>query len=238
VPPLVATNGDVAIEHLLRRLTSSGRPLFGHVLADRGAALDMLRRGEVLAAGCHGNDIPTALDDHRLAFVRLVDRQVGLALRRGVRLHRLRQISRLRLASRPETAGVRAHFDARLRREGIDTTDIHSRAALLPSHREVVCALARGEVDVGLASVAWAQRVGLESLPLCEETYGLLVRASLLGDPRIVRLCEAAQSADFRREIGAVRGYRCRQTGSISYESPAPAVFVARARRSTSGRTS
>jgi molybdate-binding protein len=63
--------------------------------------------------------------------------------------------------------------------------------------------------------------VGLECVPLCRETYGLLVRASLLGDPRIVRLCEVAQSTDFRREVGAIDGYDARLAGVISYRSPA-----------------
>ncbi len=237
-PALVATNGDLAAEHLLARLTASGRPLVGHVQADRGEALEMLERGDVLAAGCHGNDIPTALDEHRLAFIHLVDRQVGLALRNGVRIRSLRQIGRWRLASRPATAGVRTHFDAQLSCEGLDPGAVHARATFMPSHREVVCAVARGEADVGLASLAWAHRVGLKCLPLCEESYGLLVRASLLGDARVIRLCEMAQSQDFRREVGAVAGYGTRQTGAISYESPGPAVPVAHAGRQASGRTS
>lgn len=236
-PPLVATNGDLAVECLLGRLTASGRPLFGHVQADRGQALEMLGRRDVLAAGCHGDDIPTALDEHRLAFIHLVDRQVGLALRRGVRVRSLRQIRRWRLASRPASAGVRAHFDERLRREGLDPTAVHSAATVLQSHREVVCAVARGEADVGLASLAWAGRVGLECVPLCQESYGLLVRAELLGDPRIVRLCATAQSAEFRREVGSVQGYATRHTGSISYAAPGPAVAISHAMR-TSGRTS
>jgi excisionase family DNA binding protein len=238
LPPLVASNGDLAVEHLLRQLTSSGRPLFGHVQADRGEALEMLKCGDVLAAGCHGNDIPTALGEHRLAFIHLVDRQVGLALRRGVRVRNLRTIGRWRLASRPDTAGVRAHFDEQLRREGIDPGLVHARASILPSHREVVCAIARGEADVGLASFAWAQRVGLECLPLCSESYGLLLRASSLGDPRVVRLCEVAQSQDFRREVGAVAGYRTRLTGTISYEAPGRAQLVALTERTVSARNS
>ena len=216
--PLVAANGDVAIEYLLARLTASGGPLFGLVQADRGEGLELLNRGDVLAAGCHGSPIPGMLADERLAFIHVVDRQVGLALRRGVRFRSLRQISRWKLASRPATAGVRTHLDDELRRQGVDPGAVHSGAMVLPSHREVVCTVARGEADVGLASQAWADRVGLEFLPLCRESYGLLVRASLLGDPRIVRLCEVAQSAAFRREIGGVPGYDARLTGVISYQ--------------------
>lgn len=218
-PPLLASNGDIAIECLLVHLSTAGRPLFGHVQADRGLGLELLRRGDVLAAGCHGDEIPGTLDDERLAFIRLVDRQVGLALRRGVELRSLRQIGRWRLASRPPTAGVRPHLDGELRRQGLDPEAIHARATVLASHRDVVCAVARGEADVGLASAAWASRVGLECIPLCRETYGLLVRASLLGDARIVRLCEVAQSPAFRKELGTVCGYQARFTGAILFES-------------------
>jgi putative molybdopterin biosynthesis protein len=58
----------------------------------------------------------------------------------------------------------------------------------------------------------------LTSMPLCREAYGLLVRASLLGDPRIVRLCEVAQSPAYRRELDAVAGYDAKLTGAISFE--------------------
>jgi putative molybdopterin biosynthesis protein len=219
---LVATNGDIAVECLLGRLMAEGGPLFGHVQADRGLGLELLRRGAVLAAGCHGDEIPGVLANERLAFIRLVDRQVGLAMRRGLRLRSLRQIDRWRLASRPPSAGVRPHLDRELRRQGLDPDWIHSRAAVLPSHREVVCAVARGDADIGLASAAWASRVGLECAALCRETYGLLVRASLLGDPRIVRLCEVAQSPVFRKELEGESGYQAGLTGTISYE-PIPA---------------
>jgi molybdate-binding protein len=217
---LVAANGDLVIECLLARLSGSGRAPFGHVQADRGEGLELLKQDDVLVAGCHGNEIPGALSDQRLVFIHLVDRQVGLALRRGVRRQSLRQIARWRLASRPKTAGVRGHFDEELRRQGLDPDSVHAGAVLLPSHREVVCTVARGEVDAGLASFAWAGRVGLDCVPLCRESYGLLVRASLLGDPRMVRLCEVVQSRAFRREVGSIPGYDARLTGTISFQSP------------------
>ncbi len=216
-PTLVAANGDLAVERLLARLTAAGQPLFGHVQADRGEGLALLARGEVVASGCHGEDIPAVLGNRRLAFVHLVDRQVGLAVRRGVKLRGLRGIGKLRVASRPPTAGVREHFDRALAEHGVDPGALHARAAVLPSHREVVCAVARGEADVGLASRAWAERVGLPYVPLCREAYGLLVPASTLGDERLVHLCAVAQTAAFRRELADFAGYDTRRTGTISY---------------------
>ncbi len=82
-PPLLAANGDVAVERLLMQLNHRGGPVVGFVQSDRDSGLELLRRGEVLASGCHGGEIPKALENRRLAFIHVVDRQVGLALRRG-----------------------------------------------------------------------------------------------------------------------------------------------------------
>jgi molybdate-binding protein len=72
---------------------------------------------------------------------------------------------------------------------------------------------------VGIASRAWAHRVGLGFLPLGHETYGILVHASTLGDPRIIRLCEVAQSTAFRADVGRIPGYDARHAGTIRYEA-------------------
>jgi putative molybdopterin biosynthesis protein len=216
-PPLLAANGDIAVQRLLALVAQTGSSL-GLLTADRGTGFDLLRRGEVLAAGCHGGEVPSAVDGHRLAYVHLVERSIGLALRAGAKWRGFRQLRRMRVASRPETAGVRAPFDEELRREGIDPRALHAGAAVLSSHCEVVCAVARGDVDVGLTSEAWAKTVGLSFVPLCRENYGLLVRADALGDPRIVHLCGVAQSAGFRRDVGAVAGYQARLAGTIHLE--------------------
>jgi molybdate-binding protein len=216
-PPLVAANGDLAVECLMARLAGGPEGPIGFVQADSGEGLELLKRGAVLAAGWHGPGDPGALGLERMAFVRLVDRTVGLLVRPGIKVRGLRQVGRWRLASRPPTAGVRVHFDRELRRIGLDPDEVHASARLLPSHREVACAVARGDVDVGLASAAWASRVGLECVPICREPYGLLLRASMLGDPRVVRICEGAQSAGFRKELAAVNGYEARRAGALTY---------------------
>jgi len=212
--PLLAANGDVVVELLLKSLGET--PALGLVPADNASGLAMLQRKEVVAAGCHGPG-EAGSGELRLVFVHLVEREVGLAVRAGVKLGSLRALRRVRLASRPRTAGARPRFDAALRQEGIDPEAIHASAALLPSHLEVVCAVARGDADVGLASAAWAQKTGLAFRPLFTEPYGLVLRASDLGDPRVVRLCEAAQASAFRRQLANVAGYHPRKTGAIVY---------------------
>jgi molybdate-binding protein len=218
-PAFLAANGDLAVELLLTRMAEANGPTLGWLPSDRLTGLERLRRGEVIAAGFHGSDVPREIDGQRLVFIELVERQIGLAMRAGVRPRNLRQLRRWRMVSRPETAGVRTHLDDELRRAGIDSLALHDGAQLLSSHCEVVCAVARGDADLGIASRAWAHRVGLGFLPLGRETYGILVGAARLKDPRIVRLREVAESSAFRAEVGRIAGYDARHAGTLRYQA-------------------
>ena len=215
IPPLVAANGDRVVLVLLRVLKEAGT-LVGLVQADKGEGLTLLSEGRVIAAGSHAGGFPTHVGGERVARIHLVTREIGL-VSRG-RLPRVRDLKVARLASRPETAGVRRYLDEALLHEGIDATEVHARARSCASHLEVACVVARGAADVGLASRAWADELGLAFRPLAQEAYGLLVRASHLGDPRIVRVCEVAQGERFREELATIAGYDASGAGEIKYD--------------------
>jgi putative molybdopterin biosynthesis protein len=210
----LAANGDVVMELLLQSF--GDLPALGVVPADQASGLDLLRRNEVLVAGCHGQR-EASLGGERLVFIHLVEREIGLAMRRGVKLPKLGGIRRLRVASRPPTAGMRPRFDAELRKSGVDPEQLHGQAVLLRSNLDIVCAVARRDADVGLASAAWAQKTGLSFRPLFTEAYGLTLRAADLGNPRVVRLCEAVQGAAFQGALAKLAGYDTQKTGAIVY---------------------
>jgi excisionase family DNA binding protein len=218
-PALVAANGDVALLTLLRLADALGPPLLGFVQADMRAAADLLRRRAVLAAGAHAGGFPSHVGDERVARLHLVAREIGLVYRPGGKALRLADLSRLRLASRPPSAGVRGYLDAALRQARLDPARAHRTALELPSHLEVVLAVAAGRADAGLCSRAWGERAGLAFLPLATEDYGLIVKARDLGDPRVVRLCEVAQGKRFRAEVGAVPGHDPAGAGDIRYDA-------------------
>jgi len=218
-PALVAANGDVAVLALLRLAAALGPPLLGFVQADMGAAAELLRCRAVLAAGAHAGGFPSHVGDERVARVHLVQREIGLVHPRGGRPLRLKDLARLRLASRPPSAGVRAYLDDALRAEGLDPARVHKRALALGSHLEVVLAVAAGQADVGLSSRAWGERAGLAFHPLATEAYGLIVMARDLGDARVVRLCEVAQGKPFRAEVESVPGYDAAGAGDIRYDA-------------------
>ncbi len=217
-PPLLAANGDVAVELLLQRLCERTSTPLGFVSADRDTGLELLARRKVLAAGTHGLVPPRDLAGDRLVQIHLVRRAIGLVTRKGDKPRTLAKLGKTRLASRPATAGVRLHLDAALRAEGLDPQLVHERAVLYASHRDVVCSIAAGAADLGIASAAWAARLDLAFTPMVDEPYGLTLFAEDLGDPRVVQLCELAQSASFRSALSAVPGYVAEGSGSIHYE--------------------
>jgi len=218
LPALVAANGDVAVMALLKLVAERGPPLLGFVQADMRSGAELLARGAVLAAGAHAGGFPSHLGGERVARLHLVIREIGLVGARGAAAPRPSDLPRLRLASRPAGAGVRVHLDAALAQAGLDAAALHRGALLGHSHLDVVAAVAAGRADAGLCSRAWGERLGLPFHLLAHEPYGLLVRARDLGDPRVVRLCEVAQSPRFRAAVEAIPGYDAAGAGDVRYD--------------------
>jgi len=216
-PSLLAANGDVVVETLLAEMHEHHSPLLGLVQADRGVALDLLRRGEVLVAGYHGEEAPARPGGEPLVHIHLADRDVGLASRKSRRRLGLEELVRTRLADRPPTAGVRVLLDAELEHAGIETEKVHARGVCLASHRDVVLAVAGGEADVGMTTAAWAARLGLSFVCLANEPYSLVARARDLGDVRLAALCRVAESRGFRQRLRAIPGYDLGRAGDIRY---------------------
>lgn len=217
---LLAANGDIVVELLLAQINEAP-PLLGFVCADRDRALALLAAGDVLLAGSHGRAFPPAIADVRLARINLVDREVGLCARPGEPVPPPSRLGRLRFGYRPQSAGVVVHLEELARRDGLDLARLLARAVIFGSHRDVVLAVLRGAVDVGLATRAWAEALGLAFRPLAVESYGLLVRASELARPEVVRLCEVAQSRRFLDRVAAIPGYAAAGCGTIRYDARA-----------------
>jgi molybdate-binding protein len=215
VPSLVAANGDLAVELLLRMVDEQGVSL-GLLKTDSRGALVRLEEGRVLLAGCHGAGFPAFAGAVRLARIHLVTREVGLCARGPV--PRLPELAKLRIAARPPTAGVMVHLDRALAAGKLSAKRALARAQQLGSHADVVAAVVRGDADVGLTTHAWAERFGLRFCPLGHEAYGLLVRAAHLSEPAVVRVCEVAQSAAYREALGRLAGYDAGVSGTIHYD--------------------
>lgn len=215
---LLAANGDVAVELLVERVNAGRSPWLGFVRADRDRALAMLEAGEVLLAGSHGRGFPRAVGTTRLARIHLVAREVGLVSPRGAAVPSLGQLAKLRFAYRPQSAAIVVHFERAVTKAKLERSRLLRHATLHDSHQAVAAAVASGRAQVGLTTAAWAHRLGLEFRAIASESYGLLVRATQLGDPLVVRVCETAQSAAFRAALAEIPGYDLRDIGTIRYD--------------------
>ncbi|MCL2778539.1 MAG: helix-turn-helix transcriptional regulator [Polyangiaceae bacterium] len=215
---LLGANGDLVVEILLAQLLGDDKPLVGFIQSDRQTALSQLEKKAILLAGYHADRPPAHFEATRLARIHLVRRQVGLAHPTSLRVRSLGDIARRRLAMRPASAGVRAHFDRAMVTEHMTLRKLEARTTVHASHRDTVCAVVRGEADLALTTAAWAERVGLRFYPIAEESYDLLLFAEHLGDPRVVGVCEVAQSRSFRNALDRVAGYKTDETGEIRYE--------------------
>jgi excisionase family DNA binding protein len=212
-PPLLAANGDCAIELVLTELRRAGGPLLGFILDDHAGAARLLGAGRVLVAGQHGG--ATSPAGAKWARFHLMTREVGLCGRSRSRQRFERALIGRRFASRPPTAGVRRRLDAALARAGTVLSLAYENAVELDSHRAVVLAVCSGQADIGLTTHAWAGAAGLQFQPLGSEAYELVVNAEQLGDPRLVALAELLQSARLRQRLRDSFGYGVNKTGEL-----------------------
>lgn len=217
---LLAANGEATVRVLLSVLNSDGaEPLWGFVQSDRARSIAWLAAAKVDAAGSHGTTPPTHIgpSQTRVARVHLVEREVGLAARRAEKTA-LASLSKLRVASRPSTAGVVTHLEHALDRAHIDRERALRHATLYDSHQDVIEAILRDEAEVGLTTHAMAAQAGLAFHCIATESYGLLVRSDTMGSAAIVRLCEAAQSTAFKERLARLAGCDARGAGDIRYD--------------------
>jgi len=216
--PVLASNDDEAVAILLRALRADGGPVVGWVQADSMTALDLLSRDRAAIAGFHRREVPATVAGRRLVRLRLVAREVGVVGRRGRGAPGIAAFAERRVASRPASAGVRSTLDAALERAGISPAMVQARARSLPSNRDVVLAVVRGDADVGIASRDWADRCGLPFRALGVEEYDLLTPADRLADAAVMALCDAARRRDVCRAVAALPGHSVRDAGTLRFE--------------------
>ncbi|HSR41436.1 MAG TPA: helix-turn-helix transcriptional regulator [Longimicrobiales bacterium] len=214
-PPLLAANGDLAVELLLRSTREERDQILGILPSDRTGALRHLRDRRVLVAGHHGA-LPDAAHSGDLLRIHLVSREVGLVARTPWRLPELENLSRVRLASRPRSAGVRDLLDESLEEAGCDPERAHENALILGSHLDVVLAVTTGNAQTGVTTRAWARRAGLAFKTLREEPYRLLLRSAHQDDPRIRALVAVARGPGFRRAVSSLGGYDAGDSGEVA----------------------
>jgi len=186
-----------------------------------GAALDMLRRGEVHAAGLHlfpdtGGNADRVREALGPGFrlVHVARWSEGIAFHPAAAPARTgaRELARLRWVAREPGSGARQCMEEVL--EGRRPDAGWDRVAR--DHRGVVETVRTGWAEAGVCVRLTAEDGGLPFVPVREEAYDLCFPESASDDPRIVALLDQVRSTAFRRGLGELPGYDTTDTGSLA----------------------
>jgi molybdate-binding protein len=201
------------------------------------AALDLLDRGLVHAAGIHlarvddpeGN--APAIRGHLgrepsrsrgWLLLRVAGWEEGVVLDPGRGLGSIREVveARLRWVLREPGSGAQQCLDELL---GLPETRRPPRGwPRAYDHRGVAGAIRGHGADAGICLRLAGDEVGLRFLSIRREAYDLCLADEVLDDPRVRSLLRVVRSAAYRRLLADLPGYDTARTGELQPVGPAP----------------
>lgn len=192
-----------------------------------------IKKSEAHAAGTHLLDEQSG--EYNVAFIRkflknvplklinLVHREQGLIVRKGnpKNIRSIEDLTRddVVFINRQTGSGTRLLTDKCLRDKGIAPQNIRGYDKEEFTHMGVASAVLSGAADTGMGILTAAMALDLESIPVANERYDLLIRKEHLGVPMLQALLQVITSdADFRSAVLSLGGYDVSDMGKVVYE--------------------
>ncbi len=212
---------------LLRRTDIRAYVSSSHV-GSMGAILT-LSRGEAQLGGVHLLDetdgsynasyVERMIPDGGVALVECVRRAQGLIVKKG-NPYGIQGVADLqkegvRYVNRQRGAGTRVLLDYLLRQANLSPQAIEGYDREELTHTAVAAQVASGSADCGLGILSAARMYDLDFIPVCEETYDLLVSLSAMENPQVRAFLRVLSSEAFLRRLDALGGYRYDKPGRI-----------------------
>lgn len=207
-----------------RRLASANVGSLGGLIA--------LKRGEAHLAGSHLLDPETG--EYNLSYIRqylagapakvfgFVGREQGLMVQRGnpkgvKSLEDLRRPG-VRFVNRQRGAGTRVLLEYELSKLGIASESINGYNQEEYTHLGVAAAVASGRADCGLGIPAAAQSLGLDFVPLFQETYQLIIPKVFAESELLAPLFDVMNDPQFQKAVLGMPGYNVSEMGKLVAE--------------------
>ncbi len=220
--PLIDEAADELRRQDIRAYVSSA-----HV-GSMGAIL-ALSRGEAQLGGIHLLDetdgsynisyVEQYLPNGGVALVECVRRAQGLIVPKGNPRHisSVADLAQegLRYVNRQKGAGTRVLLDYLLNQNDIAPRKIAGYEREELTHTAVAAQIAAGSADCGLGILSAARMYGLGFVPICEETYDLLVSLRAMESPQVRAFLRVLSSEGFLRRLDALGGYTYDQPGRV-----------------------
>ncbi|MBK5109013.1 MAG: substrate-binding domain-containing protein, partial [Anaerolineales bacterium] len=186
-----------------------------------------LRQGTCQLAGCHLLDSDTQQYNHPYVkhlfpgqttqLVTLANRIQGLLFSQGnpkgiSSLYDL-SLSDIRFVNRNPGSGTRIWLDKQMAELGIPTHCINGYTKEVNSHTAVALEIKLGYADLGIGLIAAAGAEHLESIPLFEERYELVIPSDYMQDQDILAMLDHLTGMRSRNTIRNLPGYDAHHTG-------------------------
>lgn len=192
-------------------------------------AILAISRGEAQLGGVHLLDetdgsynasyIERMIPDGGVALVECVQRTQGLIVKKGnpLGIQSVQDLTKpgVRYANRQRGAGTRVLLDYLLRQARVSPREIVGYEREEMTHTAVAAQIFSGSADCGLGIFTAAKMYDLDFIPVCEETYDLLVSLRAMENPQVRAFLRVLGSEAFLRRLSALGGYRYDQPGRI-----------------------
>jgi putative molybdopterin biosynthesis protein len=165
--------------------------------------------------------IPTYLPDTKPVVINLYYRELGfvVAPNNPLGIKGFEDLSRkgIRLINRQKGAGTRTLIDYHLDKLGIDPSGIEGYQNETYTHMEVGLSVLSKESDIGVATIAIADLLGLFFIPITLERFDMIVDQRTFFDHGVQALIEVVRSDDFRGRVARLGNYDFKDSGKILY---------------------
>jgi len=231
---LAAGSNDPVLDVLLNSIKQGEHPLYIFSCSTGSSeGLRLLKEGHIHISWCHLFDPETGeynvpyISEHfteeKIAIVHLFYRELGFLMKHELKgtINDFPDIAKqgLTFINRQEGAGTRIFTDYRLQQHGIEPSQIAGYQNQVFTHMEVALAIASGEADTGIATVAAAQLFGLPFVPLIRESFDMVLYQETFFHPGVQKFIETLNSEGFRRRASSLGNYDFNESGKIVYSS-------------------
>ncbi|OPY08756.1 MAG: PBP superfamily domain protein [Syntrophus sp. PtaB.Bin001] len=163
------------------------------------------------------------IPDRRVVVVNLFHRELGFISSPGnpLDLKGFEDLARkdVRFINRQPGAGTRALLDINLERLGIKKSDIAGYGREVFTHLEVGLAVISGEADVGIASIAIANLLGLKFVPITRERFDMVLDQNTFFKKTVQALMDVLHDKAFLLRVEKISRYDFTDSGRILYST-------------------
>jgi putative molybdopterin biosynthesis protein len=186
------------------------------------AGLMAIKKGEAHVAGTHLLDpetntynipyIKRFLVGEEVVLYPFLKRKQGWFVSKGNPLHieTVKDIAekQAHFVNRQKGAGTRILFDLLLKEEGLSTEGIVGYGREMFSHLSVAAEVKVDENAVGLGIYSAAKTMGIDFVPVSDESYELLMTKEFFESEQGKQLITVIQSDAFKQDVEAIGGYK------------------------------